>query len=315
MQQLLGYDEEKKETDYYLDLIKMYKQTFWGAQDEKLTKDEDMMVQRKLNEDKYQNNLKFIEQRSFNIDLLKKGHRPNYELNQLFKLSSDEHIKNIKISNTSNIYFVELQLGGFQADKIYSKTFNALRDLYGMDSDVIPFYMCKNGIPSGDINGIRIYIECSDTFELKDIVVSADIYKNNNESKTYDTLMFSLQCDGEYLCKTGNTREIVNYNHPIYYILVDTMYSDVFLQCYSPNNCLDKIPLKLYKTIDDINIYRLTDDLEMCSLHKYGINFSRIDRAELSFNCNKDNLITCIYAISLNNIVFNDGRFGMAFSK
>ncbi len=308
--------QEKEVFDYtadpetYFNLIRNIKYHHFGSQDSHLG-DEKKVMEYKSFIENYQNNLQFVEKKSFTG--LGIPCRKKYDID----LTPDQIIKSLKIKDDSKIKSIEMIIGGQRIDKIYSKIFNALRKIYGMGKDEIPFYIFKWGMPGLEYHEIKLIVELTD--DCGDLIITGDIYHSLDKNLTKNPLeiiIFQTQWAGTEILTSNDKYLRVNFNQPMYYFLVDSKYEeDIVLQLH------DTYQFKLLK-IDEVNgikIYALTKSLDFEDLGKYGPNFSRIDNAKLPISIDKEKypegLEFNLYGISIQFLRIVSGMSGLMFSK
>ncbi len=231
-------------------------------------------------------------------------------------------IKNLKFSHMHDIKCVELDIGGQRIDRIYASTFPALRKLFDMSEREIPLYLFKYGFPLLKSHDIKIHIELNRNIE--DAILYYDIYNYDNDNMKLcsnpvsdskialpELILFQEQFTGTESVKKGENQIRCNFNHPIYYLLMEgNIEDDIILEM----NGHYKLDLKMINCMDGVNMYELTPSLKLDDLKKYGLNFSRIDNAKLIINAKNDGEIN-IYGISYQGMKIGAGMAGMTFSK
>lgn len=290
--------------DYY-NKISELKQIFFGKQDDYLL--ESNII--KSTNDYKKLKSTFLEKREFTIASTKKYHYDNGTILLVFNISLDilEFLKGLEVTNEECIKHIAFYINDHCIDEIYKKTFNALRKIYNMDKNEIPFHLMKYGIPK--LNNIEINIYCNKNYRDDMLKLYGNIYKLKNKIEKANFLFFQQHFTGrEYIDNPSHVR--INFNHPTYYLLVDAMlHKDLIL---SLNGCKD-IKLMEIDKVDNIYIYALSKSLELDDISKYGINFNGVDNPRL-LNFEKNTYVD-IYAISSQPMKIVGNICGLQFSK
>jgi hypothetical protein len=290
-------------SESYLNEIKDIKNKYYGVEDDYIkyyNTDEIHHSDAKFfNTD----DVKFIEKRQLtSIENLK-------VIDFKIKLNEYEFFKNVQI-NTNNIISIDLKVGGQLLDRIYPEIFNALRKIYNMDDNILPFYILKNGIFYLEYHSINISIKYN-TFNNEKLILTYDVYQNNNIVKLhlYENIIFnSAQMN---LVNLSNQQ--CYFNHIIYYFLSN---NDIEKINFNYNSKIITLLLKKVDIIDNIRIYSLTNSNLITNIKESGINFARIEHNSCKFIFNNINKQPCkIYAIAAQCYHRNSGMMGFMYTK
>lgn len=219
--------------------------------------------------------------------------------------------KNLRFSSTdqSMIKNCELRIGDQLIDNVYGKTFPILRHLYKIsDNTVIPFSFCRDNEYIMHTVFHKIDINIDFNFEYKnDLHLFVDIYEICDPDYNPDFIYSDIMTYQQLIGKKNLARDekiLINFDHIINYIIIDTLGEKLIDFKLLFNGIDTNIVISDIFRYDDMYIIPLNKSLNVEYFDKYGINFSRIDFAELILDIdgkNNENNVN-IFAISYNEI-------------
>lgn len=252
----------------------------------------------------YVNNSKYIE--TIEIDSKIPERNPNCVFKNLrFKDEND----------LSKIDRIEMCVGKLRFDIVYSELYKTIQSVYEMDT--IPLYMFKIGMPQLVTHEYEIILHKKDEFKNEKIIMLIDVYYNsenlgiNDDSENKKFVEF-LSYQSQVIGFTKNEKVQINVNHPCYLFISNKRIHNIKLILkYSE----DDVVFDLEQ--DENNVIKLAKHFNVGDFTKYGINFSRIHTAFLTYEkdeTDKDDTLSII-AINSNVVRMSNGMSGLAFSK
>ncbi len=216
---------------------------------------------------------------------------------------ADEVLKSIRFNLESNIISVQLEIGGNFIDRIEQSTFKALRKLYQMEDNEIPFHLLKIGIPRLACHEIRFCVELQCNLK-EELLLYADFYHCDQDLLTYQNIIpyFQVFNTNSYQIEP-KTKLSLHWNFPIYYVIINSQNGKEMI--INLDNAVKIYLIKIYQ-IDQYDVYALSKSKSYRDIIFDAIDFS-FQNGEF---CLEGNQIAHICPINSRELVICEGMVG-----
>lgn len=217
--------------------------------------------------------------------------------------------KNLRIiGDQNNIGYCRLERSGNDIDKIYKPSFSAMRFIYGINDEYLPFSFCKKNeyLIANDIDTkVICSIENNAIISEDDISLVVDIYEiiDNNDINGHSIITQNQFTGQEFIVNCILPRKYKLYfNYIINHIIITVSKGKIINFDLNLGSIYPILNMSNAIIYNNQYIIPFTKDINNFN---YGINFSRPDAMlTITFDKNYDytNEHLCIYAVGYNVI-------------